>query len=145
MKIIPTFSPKSSPLYNNSKGLGVIIYWTPGHATIEGNEIADRLAKDAAQQASHMSLDTSVVTLQDIKLSSRKSVISKWQQCWGVSDSGRFFYSFKPKVNGKLFLDIPCKNLGSSILQLRIGYNHLNEYKYKWNQCESAECECGDI
>lgn len=123
----------------------MLIFWTPGHATIEGNEIADRLAKDAAQQASHMPLDTSVVTLQDIKSSSRKSIISKWQQRWDISESGRFFYSFKPKVNGKLFLDIPCKNLGSSILQLRTGYNHLNEYKYKLSQCDSAECECGDI
>ncbi|MES9970162.1 MAG: ribonuclease H family protein [Candidatus Thiodiazotropha sp.] len=139
------FKIKSFLQQLKTKGFDVIIHWTPGHATIEGNEIADRLAKDAAQQASNMPLETSIVTLQDIKSSSKKSIISKWQQRWDISDSGRFFYMFKPTVNGKLFLDIPCKELGSSILQLRTGYNQLNEYKHKLNQCDSAECECGDI
>ena len=50
-----------------STGFGVSIQWTPGHATIAGNGIADRLAKDAAHQAPEMPVDTSVVTIQDIK------------------------------------------------------------------------------
>ena len=27
------------------------IHWTPGHAKVNGNEIADRLAKEAAKEA----------------------------------------------------------------------------------------------
>ncbi|MEW8548508.1 MAG: reverse transcriptase domain-containing protein, partial [Candidatus Thiodiazotropha sp.] len=56
------FKIKSFLQQLKTKGFDVIIHWTPGHATIEGNEIADRLAKDAAQQASDMPLETSIVT-----------------------------------------------------------------------------------
>ena len=71
------------------------MHWTPGHATIAGNEIADRLAKDAAHQASEMPIDSSIVTNQDIKSAARKSIIFKWQQRWDISETGRFLYTFK--------------------------------------------------
>ena len=58
-----------------STALDVSLHWTPGHATIAGNEIADRLAKDAAHQALEMPVDTSIVTIQDIKNSSKSKRI----------------------------------------------------------------------
>ena len=128
-----------------STAFEVSIHWTPGHATIAGNEIADRLAKDAAQQASKMPMDTSVVTSQDIKSAAKKSIISKWQQRWDISETGRFLYTFKPLVDGKLYLDLPSKDLFPIIHQLRTGYCKLNEYRFKVNQCESLECDCGEI
>ena len=109
-------------------------HWTPGHATIAGNEIADRLAKDAAQQAPKMPMDTSVVTNQDIKSAAKKSTISKWQQRWDISETGRFLYTFKPLVEEKLYLDLPSKDLFPIIHQLRTGYCKLNEYRFKLNQ-----------
>ena len=128
-----------------STAFEVSIHWTPGHATIAGNEIADRLAKDAAQQASKMPMDTSVVTNQDIKSAAKESIISKWQQRWDISETGRFLYTFKPLVDGKLYLDLPSKDLFPIIHQLRTGYCKLNEYRFKVNQCESLECDCGEI
>ena len=32
-------------------GWTVSMFWTPGHADVQGNEVADRLAKDAAKEA----------------------------------------------------------------------------------------------
>ena len=128
-----------------STAFEVSIHWTPGHATIAGNEIADRLAKDAAQQASKMPMDTSVVTNQDIKSAAKKTIISKWQQRWDISETGRFLYTFKPFVDGKLYLDLPSKDLFPIIHQLRTGYCKLNDYRFKLNQCESLECDCGEI
>ena len=55
-----------------STAFEVSIHWTQGHATTAGNEIADKLAKNAAQQASKMPMDTSVVTNQDIKSAAKK-------------------------------------------------------------------------
>ena len=31
-----------------SRGLRICIVWTPGHSDVEGNDVADRLAKEAA-------------------------------------------------------------------------------------------------
>ena len=128
-----------------STALDVSLHWTPGHATIAGNEIADRLAKDAAHQALEMPVDTSIVTIQDIKNSSKKSIVSKWQQRWEISESGRFLHNFKPLVDSKPYLDLPSKDLFPTILQLRTGYCSLNESRFKLNQCESSECVCGEI
>ena len=94
-----------------SAALDVSIHWTPGHATIAGNEISDRLAKDAAHQASEMPVDTSIVTIQDIKNSSKKSIVSEWQQRWDISESGRFLHTFKPLVDSKHYLDLPSQNV----------------------------------
>jgi ribonuclease HI len=32
-------------------GIEIKIHWTPGHANVNGNEIADRLSKEAAKEA----------------------------------------------------------------------------------------------
>ena len=85
-----------------STAFDVSIFWTPGNATIAGNEIADRLAKDAAHQVSEMPVNTSVVTIQDIKFSAKKSIVSKWQQHWDISESGSFLYTFKPLADSRL-------------------------------------------
>jgi ribonuclease HI len=37
-------------------GIEIKIHWTPGHANVNGNEIADRLAKEAAKEAEHFLL-----------------------------------------------------------------------------------------
>ena len=79
--------------------------------------------------------DTSIITIQDIKNSSKKSIVSKWQQPWDISESGTFL---KPLVDSKPYLNLPSKDHFPSILQLRTGYCSLNEYRYKINQCESS-------
>ena len=90
-------------------------------------------------------MDSSVVTNQDIKSAAKKSTISKWQQRWDISETGRFLYTFKPLVDGKLYLDLSSRDLFPIIHQLGTGYCKLNEYRFKLNQCESFECDCGEI
>ena len=41
-----------------TKGVMTVIAWTPGHANIQGNEEADILAKNAAEEAKHLAPDT---------------------------------------------------------------------------------------
>ena len=56
-----------------SRGWKIEIVWTPGHSEVEGNEYADRLAKEAAVEAKDLEEETSVVTVQDIKRHARAS------------------------------------------------------------------------
>ena len=39
-------------------GIKIKIHWTPGHAKVNGNEIADRLAKEAAKEAEQNQSDS---------------------------------------------------------------------------------------
>ena len=60
------------------KGLRIAIDWTPGHADIAGNEIADRLAKEAAKEAEDMDENQErVITAVDIKTAVKTSCMKK--------------------------------------------------------------------
>ena len=43
------------------------IVWTPCHSEVQGNDVADKLAKEEAMEAKELGKETSVVTVQDIK------------------------------------------------------------------------------
>ena len=60
-----------------SRGWKIEIVWTPGHSEVEGNEVADRLAKEAAVEAKDLEEETSVVTVQDIKRRARASILEE--------------------------------------------------------------------
>ena len=49
------------------------IVWTPCHSEVQGNDVADILAKAAAIDAKELGEETSVVTVQDTK---RQAIVS---------------------------------------------------------------------
>ncbi|CAC5403648.1 unnamed protein product [Mytilus coruscus] len=89
-------------------GIKINFEWTPGHADVRGNEIADKLAKEAAKEANEIEKEAHItVTKQDIKTAARILVNKKWQHRWDNSDTGRLYYNFHHNVNEKLALDFP--------------------------------------
>jgi ribonuclease HI len=58
---------KSQINYLKEQGVVVSFNWTPGHASITGNETANQLAKEAAKEAEALELNTQVFTKQDIR------------------------------------------------------------------------------
>ncbi|CAG2233183.1 unnamed protein product [Mytilus edulis] len=80
-----------------SEGIIVSIEWTPGHADIQGNELADQLAKKAAQEAEKIQ-SIPIFTKQDIQKGAKDSVMLKWQNRWDTSDKGRRYYAFQQNV-----------------------------------------------
>ena len=53
--------------------------WTLGHATIMGNETADRIVKAAAE---NMSKEDQMITAADVKTVAETSCLKKWQRLW---------------------------------------------------------------
>ncbi|CAC5412517.1 unnamed protein product [Mytilus coruscus] len=58
------------------------LYWTPGHADIQGNDEAVLLAKQVAEEATQLLPKNNIITLQDVKHGAHKSVMLKWQRRW---------------------------------------------------------------
>jgi hypothetical protein len=113
--------------------------WTPGHASIKGNEIADQLAKEAAREAEALEVSTQVFTKQDIR---KAAVTKKWQVRWDSSNSGRHYYRFHKVVKDKVKTKLPNKRLCTVINSLRTGYSKLNAYQFHLNQhLKNDKCE----
>jgi hypothetical protein len=63
------------------------MHWTPGHANVNGNKIADRLAKEAAKEAEQKQSDShNTITKQDVKKATRDHITEKWQNRWNFSN-----------------------------------------------------------
>ena len=120
------------------------ISWTPGHASIAGNEIADALAKEAATEAVNQPEGRNSSTILEIKEATKKTQISKWQSRWDNTEYGRAYHMLDAKVDSKKFLDIPNRKSFCLILQIQTGYSKLNDYRYKLGQCDSNKCACGE-
>ena len=103
------------------------MFWTPGHADVQGNEIADSLAKEAAKEAQELDKNTSVLTNQDIKKAARDSIMDEWQDKWNISDTGREYHQYRPKIIPKQRLDFPDHTKFTTLLQLRTGYSKLKD------------------
>ncbi|XP_035232581.1 uncharacterized protein LOC118204360 [Stegodyphus dumicola] len=75
--------------------------WIPAHVGIVGNEMADRLAKEAAF-LSHRSLSSLPAPPSFLKRASYNSLLSIWQGRWDSDVVGRRTYSFLPRVSFSL-------------------------------------------
>ena len=62
----------------------------PGHAEIQGNEEADRLAKEASKEAESMSEDNRCISQSEFRQAVKAHGLIVWQRQWDVSDKGRF-------------------------------------------------------
>ena len=72
-----------------------------------GNDVADRLAKEAAMEAKELGEEASFLTVQDVKRHARVSIRYKLQQRWDIGESGRDFYLCKPFLRSNPRLDYP--------------------------------------
>jgi capsule polysaccharide modification protein KpsS len=129
------------------QGPGLLIHDPSVKANIEfcGNEIADRLAKEAAKEAQEQ--DTAVHTMltkQDIITASKNSISEKWQHQWENSDRGRSYFKYHPNISEKCRKDFPSKPVFAIITSLRSGFIPLNHYKHLTNQIDHPNCLCGE-
>ena len=77
-------------------GMEIDISWTQGHADIAGNEIADRLAKEAAKEAEEVDENQDKVVT-----AAKVSCEKKWQRRWDLTNSGRDLYVYRKYVGVK--------------------------------------------
>ena len=109
-------------MYISEKVANIKIIFCPAHLGIEGNELADSLAKRGAKKAKHLQSDPKI-TLPELKQSNKVLSIKKWSRRWNNS----FQHKYKNIVP-----NITQQNLAKrSILLKNTSRKGIKNYKAK--------------
>ncbi len=77
------------------KNITTLDTWICGHAELEPNDLADKHAKLAAEEARECSHQSST-SLSEAKSAVKLMTLTKWQRGWHKSGKGRQLYSLLP-------------------------------------------------
>jgi ribonuclease HI/exonuclease III len=133
------------------------IRWVAGHEGIEGNELADHAAKEAARGAhtdkhllpsylrKRIPINPSALK-QDIKV----RLSNEWKKDWRSSVRGKAMAKLDGTTPSAKFLESIShpeisRSTASSIAQLRLTHVPVNEYLYRFKRVDSTRCPaCGE-
>ena len=122
--------------------------WIPGHAEIEGNELADAEAKKAAinptLSQTHNYKPLKSARARYIKTAAKKQWHTTWNENTKTANSLRRIMKAKnTKIGPALYNEIEDRNSAAKIAQLRTGHCGLNRYLNRFGIKNSPYCQCG--
>ena len=112
--------------------------WVKAHIGNYGNELADRLAKQAARDA-NLQTCYDMIPLSAVKAQLIGISEDKWQREWELTSKGSITKSFFPKVKDRLNLKI---QESPRLNTLVTGHKKINAYFYRFKIKDSAMCVC---
>lgn len=128
------------------KGASIELNWVPGHMDIQGNELADALAKEATTLEPWPN-ETSFAYLG---MEARKQQRQEWLsylESYSREPTHRpasYAKRFQWKLNSKLRIPPGTKReLASSFYQLKFGHGYIRSYLYRLGHAENSNCRCG--
>lgn len=112
--------------------------WVKAHVGIVGNELADKLAKLAAQDED---LPTSYnkVPKSTIKTEIQDTGYQLWQDRWNATDKGALTKSFLPSIKDRLKRKLPIEPTFTAIVS---GHGKTNAYLHRFHLKEDPKCTC---
>ena len=120
-------------------GIKCKLIWIPGHADIELNEEADRLAKDGSRM--EVGCQQENVQRSVIERWIKEKTKDRWNRAWKMSETGWWTKELIGKVGRKL--KFPAgRSAGMSYVRLLINNTAVNENMYRFGLVEDRGCEC---
>jgi len=111
--------------------------WIQGHAGIEGNELVDRLAKEAAVENGPVVYEK--IPKEVIVTREKDHGLQMWEQQWMDTKKGAVTKAFFPSVKKRLTKKIP---IFPELTTLLTGHGNIKSYLYRLGLTDKRMCPC---
>ena len=114
--------------------------WVKAHAGTFGNELADKLAKDAAREP-EATISYNKIPKSNIEMELKEAGIQKWQQEWEKTNKGAITKLFFPSIEQRLKMKL---NLTPNLTAIITGHGLTRSYLHRFNITDNPTCPCNN-
>ena len=117
----------------------VTFIWLPSHVNVEGNDMADFLAKE-----NRLKIIPDILVpleLKEIYSKVDSYIMEKWQTRWENGITGREYFKIEGRVSDKTKYSHDVRSEETMITRLRLGKCYLNQYLYNLRTHASGLCD----
>ncbi|RDL32487.1 uncharacterized protein BP5553_08943 [Venustampulla echinocandica] len=129
------------------KGASIELAWVPGHTDIEGNELADRLAKQATLEepsSNSTSFAYLGMKIKGIRRAEWLSYLTNYTTNKPNSNPNSYTRKFIWKIGARPLIPPNTKReIASAFYQLKLGHGYLKSYLFRLDRSNSDLCRCG--
>jgi len=122
------------------KEWNIKLSWAKAHAGTRGNEIANRLAKDAAG-CGGTEYETARFPKSTIHQEATEVARQKWRREWATSQNAAATRQFFPTIQDRLRYKI---KLTPKITAVLTGHGMTKAYLHRFHLSQDAKCKCGN-